>query len=74
MEGSRDSLQVRMRKDRQKELENYRQKYGFDFRFGYPDPTVAAHYEYTVVSARACPLVYVQQRCTQTQSQRPRTC
>jgi len=74
MEGSGEALQLRMRKDREKQLEAYRQKYGFDFRFGYPDPTVGAPYEYTVVSARVCPLMYVQQRGAQPQSERPRTC
>ena len=69
-----ESLLQRMRRGRENQLEALRQKYGFDFRFGFPDGTVETHYRYMLMYARDCPLVYAQERSSKPQPRRRRTC
>lgn len=74
MEGNGESLLHRVRRERGNRLEAFRRKYGFDFRFGFPDDAVETKYRYMLVSARDCPLMYVQERSSKPQPRRPRTC
>ena len=74
MEERPESLLSQMRKEARRQLEGYRLRYGFDFRFNFPDETVLTDYEYSLVSARDCPLVYVQEIRSKPRPKRPRTC
>ena len=56
------------------QLEAYRQKYSFNFLFGFPEHTETSRFRYSLMPVRACPQAYVERTGSKSKSKRPHTC